>query len=123
MAAPTVTSSQTLHTSASLAASGTANDNLDIRTKFEARIQVSCNFGTVAGTNGVQVDIGRYVDGGTLLDTIFVLTFTVPGTTSTLKRQSFALPTGHYNVKYTNLDATNAVNPVIALYETTDTVA
>lgn len=123
MAAPTVTSNQTLHTSASLGAGATANDNLDIRTKFEARVQYSCTFGTVAATNGVQIDIGRYVDGGTNLDTIFVMSYTVPGTTSTTKRISFALPTGHYNIKITNLDATNAVNPVVGIYETTDTVA
>ncbi len=122
MAAPTNTSNQTLHTSASLAASGTANDNLDIRTKFEARVQYSAAFGTVAATNGLQIDVFRYVDGGTNADTIAVMSFTIPGTTSTTKRQSFALPTGHYNVKITNLDATNAINPVIGLYETTDAI-
>lgn len=122
MAAPVNTSNQTLHASASLAASGTANDDLDIRTKFEARIQYSCAFGTVAATNGVQIDVARYVDGGTLADTIFMPTIVIPGTTSTTKRQSFALSTGHYNVKITNLDTTNAVNPVIGLYETTDAV-
>lgn len=123
MAAPTVTSNQTLHTSASLAGAGTASDNLDIRTKFEARVQVkNTGGGTVAATNGLQVDVFRYVDGGTRKDTIAMTTLIIPTTTSTEKEQSFALPTGHYSVKFTNLDVTNAIT-VDALYETTDMVA
>lgn len=123
MAAPTVTSNQTLHTSASLAGGATASDNLDIRTKFEARVQVkNTGGGTVAATNGLQVDVYRYVDGGTRKDTIAMLTFTIPTTVSVEKEQSFVLPTGHYSVKFTNLDVTNAIT-VDALYETTDAVA
>jgi len=95
---------------------------LDIRTKFEARIQVkNTGGGTVAATNGLQVDVFRYVDGGTRKDTVPILTFVIPTTTSTEKEQSFALPTGHYNVKLTNLDASNAIT-VDALYETTDAI-
>ena len=123
MAAPTVTSNQTLHASASLGAGANTSDNLDIRTKFEARIQVkNTGGGTVAATNGLQIDVFRYVDGGTRKDTIAIMTFTIPTSVSTEKEQSFSLPTGHYNVKATNLDASNAIT-YDALYETTDTVA
>jgi hypothetical protein len=123
MAAPTVTSNQTLRSSASLGAGANASNDLDIRTKFEARIQVkNTGGGTVAATNGLQIDVYRYVDGGTRKDTIPILTFTIPTTVSTEKEQSIVLPTGYYSVKFTNLDVTNAIT-VDALYETTDTVA
>jgi hypothetical protein len=123
MPAPTVTSNQTLRSSASLGAGATSSHDLDIRTKFEARIQVkNTGGGTVAATNGLQVDVFRYVDGGTRKDTIAMLTFAITTTVSTEKEQSVALPTGHYSVKFTNLDASNAIT-VDALYETTDTIA
>jgi hypothetical protein len=124
MAAPTVTSNQSGIASGSLAASGTTSFNLDIKTKFEARLQVkNTGGGTVAGTNGVQVDVFRYVDGSTSNpDTVSIRSFVIPTTVSVTKYRSLALPTGHYKILLTNLDTTNAVT-VSVIFETTDAVS
>src|SRR5262245_19500778 len=123
MAAPTNTSNQTLRAAASLAAATTASHNLDLRTKFEARLQF-CDLGggAVAATNGLQINIYRYVDGGSIADTIAVTGLVIPTIVSTANYASMALPTGHYKVEVKNLDATNAITVTI-LYETTDTVS
>jgi hypothetical protein len=125
MAAPSTTQNQTAIASASLAASGTTTGNVNLLTKFEGHFQVLATFGTVAATNGLQVDVFRDIadSTGTVLDSIALLSFVIPGTTSTTKRQSFVLGTGYYQIKLTNLDGTNAVNPISVLYETVDAVA
>jgi hypothetical protein len=123
MAAPTVTSNTSVRAAASLAASGTATYRRDIRTKFETRLQFEAVFGTVAATSGLLIEVFRHVVGGTTApDTIPVTSLTVPSTASTTKRASLALPTGDYDVKITNLDATNAITTVSIFEETTDTV-
>ncbi len=51
-----------------------------------------------------------------------IVDFTIPTTVSTAVYQSFALPTGKYDIKLTNLDATNAVTVEITS-STVDAVA
>lgn len=104
---------------ATLAASASRTDAVDASAKFEVQVQVEVAFGTVAATSGLQVDVYRRFGAGPTDDTISILTFTIPSTASTTKDQSFALPTGKYDIKLTNLDATNSVT---ALYVTTSTV-
>ena len=67
--------------------------------------------GTVAATNGCQVQAFATADTGPNYDTIaFAGTnFTITTVVSTAAAQSFFLPTGKYQIKLINLDATNAV--------------
>lgn len=125
MASPSVTQNQVAIASQSLAAAATLTGNTNLLTKFEGHFQVLATFGTVAAVNGIQVDVFRDVADatGTVIDSISLMSFVIPGTASTTKRQSFVLGNGFYQVKLTNLDATNAVNPVSVLYETVDSVA
>ncbi len=98
-----------IHTSASLAASGTANDNYNGSAVFETQVHVKCVAGTVAATNGIRVDVyRRYGATPTTAESPF-LTYTIPQTGSTTTTLDFFLPTGQYNIKYTNLDTSNAV--------------
>jgi hypothetical protein len=122
MAAPSTTQNQTAISSQSLAATGNITGNVNLLTKFEGHFQVLATFGTVATTNGLQIDVYRDVTGTPTFDSLPLLEIVIPGTTSTTKRQSFILGTGSYQIKLTNLDATNAVNPVSVLYETIDSV-
>lgn len=97
--------------SASLAASGTANYDVDYSAKFEGQIHVqNTPGGSVSGTRGVRIDIyRRYGSSPTTAPTPF-LTFTLPSTTaSTAESLDVFVGTGKYNIKITNLDATNAV--------------
>lgn len=100
-----------IHTSASLAASATANDNYDGSAVLETQVHVkNTPGGSVAATRGLKVEIfRRYGSSPTLGETAF-LTYTLPSATaSTAESLDFALPTGKYNLKITNLDGTNAI--------------
>ena len=110
---PTYTASAAgnIHTSASLAASATANDNYDGSAVFETQVHVlNTPSGSVAATRGLKVEVfRRYGTTPTTGQTAF-LTYTLPSTTaSTAESLDFYLPTGQYNIKITNLDASNAV--------------
>lgn len=97
--------------SGALAASGTANADWDISTKFEGQVHVlNTPGGTVAATRGVRVDVyRRYGSGPSTGESPFV-TFTLPSATaSTAESIDFFLGPGKYNIKLTNLDTANAV--------------
>lgn len=127
MAAPTMVTSNTagnLLASTTIAASGNnATTNVDLSTVYEGQIQASITFGTVAGTSGVQVDCYRRIGSGPANDTVPVTSFVIASTASTTTRQSFALPTGRYNIKLTNLDATNSVTAVTLTDDTVNGVS
>jgi hypothetical protein len=126
MAAPVSTTSNAqgnLLASATIAASATRNFNLDVSAKFEAEVQLGVTFGTVAATAGLQVQAFRRVGSGPQNDTNPALQFTIPAVASTTAYQSFALPTGRWNVVLTNLDATNAVTATTATSDTVDAVS
>ncbi len=122
MSAPVMTtgSAGNVRSSATLAASGTANYDIDYSTVYEAQIQVGGTFGTVAGTSGIQIDIFRRIGTTPVTDTVAVFSTIISSTASTTKARSIALSTGKYNIKITNLDATNAVTSV---YITGDTIS
>lgn len=130
MASPSMTFGTTLHTSASLGASGTATDNLDASTKFEAQLMVKVTAGgTVAATFGVQVDMYEIYSGSTYGNSstgtpVPNFTYVVTGYTSTqvVYSPKFYLPTGKWLVKMTNLDASNAVT-VESIYDTIDSIS
>lgn len=112
MAAPSMTfnTAANVLSSASLAASGTITANLDFSSKFEGQVQVwNTPGGTVAATSGVQVDVFEAVDSTPNYDTIACYSMVIPSVVSTAARATIKLGTGKYQIKLTNLDATNAV--------------
>lgn len=100
-----------IRSSASLAASGTDNDDVDYSAVIEAIVQVkNTPGGTVAATRGLQVEIfQRYGSGPTTGDSA-VQVYTLPSAAaSTAESITIHLGPGKYNIKITNIDATNAV--------------
>jgi hypothetical protein len=102
-----------LHSSASLGASATANnDTANYDAAFLVILTVkNTPGGSVAATRGLQIDVyNRY---GTTPTTAAspMLTFTLPSATASTAETAppIYLPGGQYNVKFTNLDASNAV--------------
>lgn len=109
-----------VRSSASLAASGTDNADVDFSGKFEGLIHVkNTPGGSVSGTRGLKVEIfRRYGSSPTTADTP-MMTYTLPSqTASTAESADFVLGTGKYNIKITNLDASQAITVEI----TADTV-
>src|SRR5580765_5813025 len=85
-----------IRASSSLAASGTANADVDYSAKYEGQIHVkNTPGGSVAATRGVRVDVfKRYGSTPTTGDTAF-LTLTLPSATaSTAESADVFLPTG-----------------------------
>jgi hypothetical protein len=126
MASPSMTtgnSAGNLLTSTTIAASASTTFNVDLSAKFEGQVQVGVTFGTVAATAGLQVQVFRRVGSGPAVDTAAVTQFVIAAVASTTSLQSFALPTGRYQVKLTNLDATNSVTSVSATDDTIDAVS
>lgn len=97
--------------SGSLAASGTANYDLDYSAVFEGQVHVlNTPGGTIAGTRGVRIDIYRRYGSGPALGESPMMSFYLPSqTASTAESIDIFLGTGKYNIKITNLDASNAV--------------
>jgi hypothetical protein len=126
MASPSMTTSNSagnLLASTTLAASGTnSTTNLDASAKFEAQVQISCTFGSVAATAGVQINVYRRIGSGPANDTVPMNTILVTAVGSTTAKQSFALQTGRYNITLINLDSTNSVTGVTLTDDTIDGV-
>ena len=128
MAAPSMTfnTAGNALASQSLANAGTVTFNLDLSAKFEGQVEVKVvEGGTVAATAGVRVDVfAGYGSTPTYTTVNPNFTMTVPAGTATVTVYSpkIYLPTGKYQVKLTNLDATNAVT-VEATMDTVDAVA
>jgi hypothetical protein len=100
-----------IRSSASLAASGTDNQNVNYDAVIGARVTVkNTPGGTVAATRGVRIDIyNRFGTTPTTSDSPF-MSFTLPSATaSTAETMTIELPPGQYNIKETNLDTANAV--------------
>lgn len=100
-----------IRSSASLAASGTANYDVDYSAVFEGQVHVlNTPGGTVAATRGVRVDVYRkYGSSPTTGQTPMMSYFLPSQTASTAESIDFFLPSGKWNIKITNLDASNAV--------------
>lgn len=132
MAAPSMTLGTTLHTSASLAASGTANDTLDVSAKFEGQVMYKVTAGgTVAATSGLQIDVYELYSGTTYGNAGTAARDQFPNFTYTLKGYTASdvayspkiyVPTGKWKFVITNLDATNAIT-VEAVSDTVDSIA
>jgi len=116
----TANSAGNLRASASLGAGASDTVQLDIRSKFEAQIHVkNTPGGTVAATRGVKIEVFRNYGATPTQGESPCLTRTMPSAAaSTAEGDDFYLPTGNYAVKFTNLDASNAVT----LVATSDTI-
>ena len=100
-----------IRASASLAASGTDNDDLDYSAMFEGQIHVlNTPGGSVSATRGVRIDIYRRYGTGPTVGESPLMTFFLPSAVaSTAESLDIFLSTGKYNIKITNLDTVNAV--------------
>ena len=79
---------------------------------LSGRVQViNTGGGTIASTNGLQVQVFSTSDGGTTYDAVAFggVNFVIPTTANVATPLSFDLPTGQYKIKFTNLDATNSI--------------
>lgn len=118
MVAPSTTYNAAGHalSSGSLAASGTTSFDIDASTDFELRVSnQNTGGGTVAATNGLQVDVVMAGDTGINYDTISAVTIVIPTVVSTLAQQTIPnLGPGKWRVKFKNLDVTNAITRAAA---------
>jgi hypothetical protein len=120
----------TLHTSASLAASGTTTDNLTNTSNFEAQLVVKVTAGgTVAATFGCKIELFKVYSGSTYtssgtgtLNPNYSYTLAGYAASQVVYSPAIFIPTGSWLVKLTNLDATNAVT-VESIYDTVSGVA
>jgi hypothetical protein len=97
--------------SAAIAASGTSNASVDYSAVFEAQMHViNTPGGSVAATRGLKVEVFRRYGSTPTTGESAMLTYILPSATaSTAESLDVFLPPGKYNIKLTNLDATNAV--------------
>lgn len=100
-------------TSASLGASATTNSStaMDFSGAFQGMVHVlNTPGGSVAATRGLKIEIFRRYGTTPTTGQSAMLTYTLPSqTASTAESLDIFLDTGIYNIKLTNLDATNAV--------------
>lgn len=125
MSAPSMTfnAEAGLLSSQSLAASGTVTFDIDISTKWEQLIQCKgAGGGSVAGTNGLRIEAFNRMGTSPTNDTEPTYARDITMAASTTKYWTFRLPTGKWRVKFTNLDASNAIT-VEATSATIDSVS
>ncbi len=126
MAAPVMTANALGNALASgtIVASGTANFNLDLSAKFEGQLVVQGNFGTIAATAGLQIQIfARFDSTPTNATTNPNFTYTIPAVSGLQYSPRIYLPTGVYHVIITNLDASNSVTVVQATADSVDSIS
>lgn len=97
--------------SASLAASASANYDVDYSAVIEAILTFKNTPGaSISATRGVRLDFyQRYGNGPTTPATPYLSTVMPSETASTTETATVKLPPGKYNVAVTNLDAAQAV--------------
>jgi len=107
-----------VRSSSSLAASGTANYNIDLSAVFGGWITVLNTPGSsVSATRGLTINIfNRYGTTPTTAPSASI-PYTLPSATASTAESTPRIPveTGYWNIAITNLDATNAVTVEITL--------
>jgi hypothetical protein len=115
------TAGNALAAGTTIAASASTNFNIDVSAHMEGVLQCSgTGGGTVAATSGMRVDVYPRVGTGPANDTIAQTSVTIPMVVSTASLQSIRLQPGKYNIKFTNLDASNAIADRSATLDTVD---
>jgi hypothetical protein len=107
----TYNSAGNIRASASLTNSGTANYDVDYSAVMQGIVTVkNTPGGSVSSTRGVRVDVYNRYGSSPTTDASPVQSYTLPSATaSTAEDLTIWLQPGKYNIKITNLDATNAV--------------
>jgi hypothetical protein len=102
--------------SGSISAGGTTNANVDYSGVWEARLVVkNTPGGTVAATRGVRIDVFTRYGSTPTTSASAHRSWTLPSATaSTAEDLAFWLESDKYNVKLTNLDASNAVTDEVS---------
>lgn len=100
---------------ASLAASGTANYDVDYSAVFEAQVHIkNTPGGTISGTRGLKIEIFKRTGSGPTTGSSPFMTYFLPSqTASTAESADIYLSTGKYNIKITNLDTAQAIDVAI----------
>jgi len=110
---PTYTgnSAGNIRSSASLSASATANYDVDYSAVMEGQVHVkNTPGGTIAATRGLRIDVYRRYGATPTVAESPMASYTLPSAgASTAESIDIYLGPGNYNVKITNLDASNAV--------------
>lgn len=116
----TVNALGNLRAAATLAANTTSSAyTLDASLLDHADVSFGCDFGTVAATAGLQLNVYLVVDSTPHTDTEALWTPMIAATASTTKRKTITLPGGHrYSFTLTNLDGTNALSNAYLTSET-----
>lgn len=126
MAAPSMTfnAAGNALASQSLALNASVTFNLDLSAKFEGQLEVEANFGTIAATAGLRINIFPGIGSTPTYSTTNPnFTYTLPAVAGLQRSPKIFLPTGKYQVQLTNLDATNGLTTVAATNDTVDAVA
>lgn len=100
-----------IRSSASLSSSGTANYDVDYSAVVGAIVTVkNTPGGSVSSTRGVRVDVYNRYGSSPTTDATPVQSWTLPSqTASTTEDLTVYLGPGKYNIKITNLDASQSV--------------
>jgi hypothetical protein len=100
-----------------------AAGGLDLGSRFEGQLLVEANFGTIAATAGLRIDIfPGYGSTPTYSTTNPNYTYTIPAIAGLRRSPKIHIPTGRWQVLLTNLDTTNGLTVVQATMDTVDSV-
>lgn len=103
----------------SLGAGANRSFDVDVSAKFEGQLHIkSTPSGTVAGTNGLKIEIFRKYGVTPTTGETACIVYTIPSVTSTAASIDVFLGTGKYSVKITNLDASNGLTDVSTTLDT-----
>jgi hypothetical protein len=120
---PTWTRGTAVRAAATLAAGASANYNVNWLGKIGGVFHVKFTpTGTVAGTNGLKVEVFRRFGATPTTAARAFYPVTIPAVASTTDSVDIPLDGDHYNIKITNLDATNDLNNVEIVADTIDSL-
>lgn len=126
MPAPAMTFNTQANALSSQSLAGAANITFDVdaSAKFEVQVQIKdARSGSVSATTGLKIEVFRLFGAGPTVDTEPIGgPIQIASVASTTKYLSFALSTGKYRIRITNLDATVA-STVEATTSTIDSIS
>lgn len=114
----------TLQASTSIGAGASLTFSVDASSVFEAQVQIAVTFGgSVSGTAGVQIDVYPGVGSGPTYDTVSSYEVVIAAVASTSKTMTVKLSTGMYRIMLTNLDGSNSVSGVSAIWSSISSIS
>jgi len=106
------TENQSLRASATLAASGTDTNTIDLATNGYIAVQIQTDI-DIGSSTGVTVEVFSSSDSGTTVDTVPIMSYT---TDADEVRALFVTGYPFLSVKVTNDDGSNAVTDITQIY-------